>query len=226
MKTILVTLGILLSMAVPCFAQMKAIPVEIKNDKEQGVFVARYPRMEGETSREKAAALRINTTIKSVMEKMYKDVWDNWHQSVYETGASYISKDIDYNITYQDEAILSINFTDTFAQGDSGSLFIKDGMTFSKATGRLLSWKDVMKPEDRKIMNKDHLSSLLSAGANRGDYILYVGFTGLETMPGNYYVDNTGTLHFQLNPGSVGPFTSGVIDVDTGCVTADNIEGK
>lgn len=224
MRKTLITLGLVLSLAAPCFAQMKANPMEIKKDAEQGVFVARYPHLAGETEQEKNAALRINTTIKAVMNKLYSDVLDNWHKPAEGGKTAYVSKDIDYVITYDDENILSINFTDTFAQGDSKSLFIKDGMTFSKGSGKLLPWKRLARQEDKSKFTKDYLNGILLNGAKRGDYVLYVGFVGLDKVPKNYYVDSTGTLHFQLNPGSVGPFTGGVVDIDTGCVTADYIK--
>jgi|GEM_PF-4170484 len=226
MRTTLITLGLLFSLAVPCFAQMQATPMEIKKDTEQGVFVARYPRMSGETAQEKNAALRINTTIKNVMDQLYRGVLDNWQQPKKDKNTAYVSKDIDYAITYDDDNIVSINFTDTFAQGDSQSLFIKDGMTFAKTTGKLLKWKELIRPEDKSKMTKDYISGLLIAGVKRGDYVLYLSFDELDAMPKNYYVDSTGTLHFQINPGILGPFTAGVVDVDTGCVTADHIKEK
>lgn len=226
MKTVLLTLGVVLSLAVPCFAQIKSEPVKIKKESSQGIFVARFPKFAGDTVEEKAVSGRINRTLKGVVDELYEQMKENWHEPEDKAVQGYVSKDIDYELTYEDEKILSINFTDTFAQGDNQSLFIKDGMTFSKKTGKPLSWKKLVRSEDKAILNKNHLNKILLAGSHEGDYFLYMSFTGLEEMPDNYYVDNTGSMHFQVNPGKIGPFNGGVVDIDSGCVVADNIEEK
>ena len=153
----------------------------------------------------------INGTIKELMREGLASAEDSWRRTDESTYG------VDYVIACPNvDNLLSFNFSHYVYDGTDRPHFFFSGMTFDTTTGKLLSWKDLIKEEDKIYFNTDVVDSILREGEKTGQFYLYTSFPGVEKMPSNYYVDSYGIIHFQWAPGVLAPYKAGVIDISMG----------
>lgn len=180
-------------------------------DNKLGGWTAKYPFVSGVPG-----AARINYQIQLFVSQEKHALEGTWKSAP----AAPLTRELNYEVTYGDNNLLSLVFYSSQAgDNDERVLTTETGWIFDTLNGHTLKWQDVIAPQDRGAINKNALTLALKKGARRDEYILYDGYSEILEIPDNYYLDNNGSLHFQFNPYEIGPYNSGVIDVDTGVVT-------
>jgi len=200
-----------------CFGAITYDADRMDVEAREGYFTFRYPVFRGDTAEEKAVVTKVNNTLKQLAKNEAATLQTTWESTKDEDKANFKSKDVDYKVTYLENKLASIVFTTTFAQGDRDALFFQDGWTFDLTTAEPVGWQKILSREDANKLQKDYVLSLLRKGAAREDYVIYWDTTKLKDLPTNYYVSSNGQVHFIFNPYTVGPASSGVIDLDTNC---------
>ena len=194
------------------FAELQYDTKEFTMDSKQGSFTAKYPFVSGVP-----AAAAINRQIQLLVSQEKQAIEKEWQTAPTEP----LTREFDYEVTYGDNNLLSLNFSSSMQGGDDDRvLTLATGWTFDTINGQALRWQDLVDAKGKSAINKDALTLLLKKGARRNEYVLYDEFTKLMDIPDDYYLDNNGSIHFQFNPYLIGPYSSGVIDIDTGVITA------
>ena len=179
---------------------------------EEETFKAKYPEVY--IPGNPVAGDRINATVKELITEGLKSAELSWKKE----GESTYS--VDYIIACPNiDNLLSFNFSHYVYDGTEKPHFFFSGMTFDTTTGKMMTWRELVKPEDKIWFNTDAISSILREEEKIGTFYLFTDFKGLDSLPTNYYLDSYGTIHFQWAPGVIAPYKAGVIDISTGRAT-------
>ena len=211
-----VTLSLCLAFATTCTAAFHYEGKQLRAESDYGAFVYRYPILTGDTAQEGAIAAKVNGQLRALAQKEGQALSESWNAKT----PGFKAKDVDFNVTYLGEKLFSINFTQTFAQGEKEPLLFKDGWTFDLTKGESVSWRDLLRSEDKPKATESALLHQLHKGYKNNEFAIYWGLDSLKGYGKNYYVDSQGAIHLQFNPYEIGPAKSGVIDLDIQCQAA------
>lgn len=124
---------------------------------------------------------------------------------------SVMSEDKSYEVTLNDGTYLSFVETGHIRfEKEAHPTYWKTGVTFDLATGEVLNWQDLVKPEDAKAFTLKNINRALLLSK----YHLSGYFTGLTELPKNFYLDKNRGIHFIFGLYEVAPYSTGIVDLD------------
>ncbi|HCJ90464.1 MAG TPA: hypothetical protein DHV71_01040 [Acidaminococcaceae bacterium] len=125
------------------------------------------------------------------------------------------SNDLGYEVKCNDGRYFSLNlYHYYYAEYAAHPLYGKEGLTFNAVTGKLLKWKDLVRPADKGAFTLAAINQKLLTSQYAMNDAFFPDFHGLKKLPQNYYVDEQGYIHFMFMPYEIGPYASGLIDLN------------
>ncbi len=99
-------------------------------------------------------------------------------------------------------------------RGAAHAIYAPKGLTFDAATGTSLKWQDVIQEQDAAAFSLAGINEAIAKSDAAAQGKLYKDFQGLKDFPSQYYIAPDGDIHFLFDPYYIGPFASGVIDIN------------
>lgn len=168
-----------------------------------------YPQVTIDNNRE--AAQRINKYYEKWVAKTMHSYQKGDPDPVVE------NKESKYTVSYNDGKYLS--FLDNgyvFYQGAAHPLSWLAGDTFVVATGKKVSWQEIIRETDKDFFTLAAINAKILATPEAKAGHLFPDFHGLKKLPENYYLSKDGNIHFNFGQYEIAPYAVGFIDIDMG----------
>lgn len=168
-----------------------------------------YVTVEGDSH----VTARINHYFKAQAERS-QEAYTRANRPYTEGRGEMLTSSVDYLVDYADQEFLGFRCygMDYYERAAHPSSWER-GVVFDRATGRRVTWQEVLQKRGRKPYTLELVNEALWASPYGKEHSFFEDFTGLARLPENFYLDRNGKIHFIFQQYEIAPYAAGIIDL-------------